>query len=214
MSLLKVNLEKLYQKKFEAEDTFPFENTFESLNSFINSEILSGHQFINPYRFASSSGMELSKALVLLMFIGSSKDNRIITVKYKYTCSNLNDSFLTEEQLDDFQCDEDCNCDDEVDLRGALENNEIDLNVYFEIDSQLKDYVINLFKSKTRESFNNDFEREVDSSINLQASFDLINESNKHLVEAHLRLVSPESALSQKKQEMVQKMKKRNKESK
>lgn len=212
MNLLKVNLEKLYQKQSEAESIFPFENTFEALNSFINSEILSGHQFINPYRFASSSGMELGKALVLLMFIGSTKDNRILTLKYKYTCSNLTDSFLTEEQLDNFQCDEDCGCDDEVDLKEDLENGEIDLNVYFEIDNQLKSYIIESFHSNTHKSFSNKNEREVGSS--LKSSWGEIDKSEDN-ADAFKTLIPSETSLSRnmKAIALIEIMKKNNKES-
>lgn len=200
MNLLKTNLEELYQKKYEAEDIFPLEKTFEALNSFINSEILSGHQFINPYRFASSSGMELGKALVLLMFIGSSVDNRILTIKYKYTCSNLNDSFLSEKELENFQCDEDCDCDEEMNLKEDLENGDIDLNIYFEIDNQLKNYIIDFFHSNTNKSFKNSNEREVTTSLHTSWSEIDKNEEN---VGAFQMLVSSETSLSRNKRAMA-----------
>lgn len=149
MTMLKTNLELLYRKNPNLEQLYPFGLTFDKLNSFITSEVLDGKVFLNPYRFSKIFEMELSKVFVLFIYISSISDNRILELKYRYTCKNNTDVFLTEDELEDFICDEDCGCGEEFNLREAIESEAIDVPIFFEIDSHL---IANIFSSHQDES--------------------------------------------------------------
>ncbi|MFX4306336.1 hypothetical protein F8N00_13175 [Exiguobacterium sp. A1_3_1] len=149
MTMLKTNLEVLYRKNPNLENLYPFKKTFEKLNSFIVSEILNGKIFLNPYRFSNIFEMELSKVFVLFIYISSISDNRILELKYRYTCINNTDVYLTEDELDDYVCDEDCGCGEEFNLREAIESEAVDVPIFFELDSHLISNILSLHKDET-----------------------------------------------------------------
>ncbi|WP_336798819.1 hypothetical protein [Exiguobacterium acetylicum] len=147
--MLKTNLEVLYRKNPNLENLYPFEKTFEKLNSFIVSEVLNGKVFLNPYRFSNIFEMELSKVFVLFIYISSISDNRILELKYRYTCKNNTDVFLTEDELDGYICDEDCGCGTEFNLREAIESEAVDVPIFFELDSHLVSNILSSHKDET-----------------------------------------------------------------
>lgn len=149
MTMLKTNLEVLYRKNPNLENLYPFKKTFEKLNSFIVSEILNGKNFLNPYRFSNIFEMELSKVFVLFIYISSISDNRILELKYRYTCINNTDVYLTEDELDDYVCDEDCGCGEEFNLREAIESEAVDVPIFFELDSHLISNILSLHRDET-----------------------------------------------------------------
>ena len=63
---------------------------------------------------------------------------------YRYRCSNNVNTYLYEHQLEDFSCDEDCQCGSNFNLREAIENEIVDVPIFFEIDNQLKIFILNL----------------------------------------------------------------------
>ncbi|WP_312048397.1 hypothetical protein [Exiguobacterium profundum] len=138
MNLLKLNLEKLYLENPEFEKFFPFNEYYEKIEVFMFAEIAAGHDFLNPYKFARVTNIDISKALVFFVYISSIPDNRTLKIKYRYTCSSGTDSFLYEDELENFVCDEDCNCEKDIDLKFAIEEGLVDVPIFFEIDFQLK----------------------------------------------------------------------------
>lgn len=142
MKSLRNKLEVVYQKQESMEKYFPFEETFERLDTFLTSEIVQGREFLNPYRFANVTGQKLSRVLVQLFYIASVPGNEIIQLKYRYTCPNGTDTFLYEDDLIHFKCDEDCSCGTKMNLRELILDDLIDIPVFFEIHHHLQEELL------------------------------------------------------------------------
>lgn len=160
MNILKINLERLYREKPEFEKFFPFEEYYEKLEIFMMAEIANGREFLNPYKFARVMSIDISRALVFFVYISSVPENRTLRIKYRYTCSHQNDSFLYESELADFICDEDCLCDKDMNLKYAIEEGLVDVPIFFEIDYQLRQSLID-----SNSSFNQEYEGSVSNEI-------------------------------------------------
>lgn len=181
MSILKTNLTILFQRKQDIEVYFNFDETYEKLNAFINSEVIQGSLFLNPYKFSRISGMEISKVLALFIYIGSLKDNRIFSIKYRYTCGNGTDSFLSEAEMTEFKCNEDCGCDEDFDLKEEIERGVVDAPIYFQIDNQLKLSILDSIISSRNGS---SFRKEIEGGVGLKVlSEELTNSPElKHFI--------------------------------
>ena len=142
MTILKQNLEKLFLENPALEDYFSFEETYSDLTKFIYKEVKSGKQYLNPYKFANEFNIPTAKVLVLFFYIASFEDNRILNVVYRYRCSNNVDTYLYENELENFSCEEDCSCGSSFNLKKAIENGNEDVPIFFEVDPQLKLFIL------------------------------------------------------------------------
>lgn len=179
MTMLKTNLEKLYQRNPSLDQLYPFDETYEKLNYFIDSEVKNGKKFLNPYRFSKVFNIELSKVFVLFVYISSINDNRTLELKYRYTCKNNTAVFLSEDELENFICDEDCGCEEEFNLREAIESEAIDVPIFFEIDAYLISNILSSIEDESSFSERDEggmFNESINKLKVLKEEIDLLEE--------------------------------------
>lgn len=141
---LKKRLEHLYDAQKDIERLYPFDETYEQLNAYLNKEVLV-HQsrFLSHTKFANETGMTVNQAMSLFFLIANFAEDGIIHLCYRYTCSHGTDHFLHDEDLEDFECDEDCYCGEAFDLKEAIVEGMIDVPLFFEVDD---DFIAELEK--------------------------------------------------------------------
>lgn len=137
---LKQRLEDLYETVEDMQKLYPFEETYEHLNTYLNREVLVRRsRFLSHTQFAKESGMTEEDSISLFFLIANFAEDRILTLCYRYTCSQGTDHFLHDEDLEDFQCDEDCYCGEAFNLKEAIVEGMIDIPVFFEAHVDFKE---------------------------------------------------------------------------
>ena len=137
---LKQRLERLYETHEDMAKIYPFEQTYEQLDAFLNKEVtIQQNRFLSHTQFAKESAMTVEEAVSLFFLIANFAEDRILTLCYRYTCSQGTDHFLHDEDLEDFQCDEDCYCGEEFNLKEAIVEGMIDIPVFFEAHADFKE---------------------------------------------------------------------------
>lgn len=144
MTSLNLTLERLFQQNPALNEYFSLNETTYNLSRFIFREVKSGKKLINPYKFANDYEMPISKVLVLFFYITSFEDNRIMNIVYRYRCSNNVQTYLYEDELENFSCEEDCQCGSNFNLKKAIETGSEDVPIFFEVDHHLKSQILRL----------------------------------------------------------------------
>lgn len=143
MNILKEKLNEMFEKNQQLVVRYTLEQTYDNLNRFLKSEIKdSGKKFMSPYEYAKQCGESVPNALTLFFYLASQQEG-VLKIRYRYTCSHGNDTFMYEDELQDFVCDEDCGCDEAFDLKEMIESGAIDVPVFFEPHPQIKSEVFN-----------------------------------------------------------------------
>lgn len=143
---IKTHLRSLYDRREGFDELYPFESTAMKLEYFVFHEVHSGKKTLNPHLFSELFDMDLGKVFVLFLAISSVNDNRLLTLKYKYTCPNGTENWIEESELENFSCTDECGCNEKNDLTEIVFLEDSDVPIYFELDGHLISYTLSYKK--------------------------------------------------------------------
>lgn len=172
--MLYTKLKSIYDKKTFLKDSYPFEEFFPQVKTFINAEVRLGAKYLNPYRFAFNYGYDTQK--ILTYFLALSEEEIILTKVYKYDCPCGETNLLTTEELQHFTC---TGCYDEENLTNA--NILYEIQLLFKINKDLLEDVKNNLKalssSKAVVSTNQNLEEDKIITLNDAIQANLIQKN-------------------------------------
>lgn len=141
MSIIQSKLSALYEKNQEFEGMYPLKETTIKLESFITSELMQGKSFINHKRLSLSCGYDEGKTLVLLMAIGSMKDNGLLNLLYEYTLPSGKVLLCDEDETKEVVITTESS-QEEMTLYEAIITDKVDAILFFEIDENIKKQIL------------------------------------------------------------------------